>query len=98
MYGSTSQRDQVQVFEPLSSQTDWTQDTEELLLGCSSDPVSTLRFPALSSPSSFMQPTNSSTCDQPMVDTDEDLGLNGLLLRLTGHGVPSAQLPSIQRA
>ena len=48
-YGSTSQREPAPVFERSSSQTDWTQDIEELLLDGGSDSVPALRSPTLSS-------------------------------------------------
>ena len=85
-YESTSQREPAQVFDPPSSQTDWTQDIEELLLDGGSDSISAIRSPTLSP----LDPVPAPSCDRPMVDMDDDFDLDELLLRLTGHEASSA--------
>ena len=81
------------MFEHPPPQTDWTQDIEELLLSGNSTSVSRLRSPTLSTPDlapSYGHAIPVPSCDQPIVELDEDFDLDELLLRLTGHEVPSA--------
>src|SRR5258706_9388714 len=83
------------MFEHLPPQTDWTQDLEELLLSGGPTSGSHLRSPTLSAPApdlapAYDYPISAPACDQLMVEVDEDFDIDELLLRLTGHEVPSA--------
>jgi hypothetical protein len=85
-FASTSQRDPAHMFEHLPPQTDWNQDLEELLLGSGPNSVSHLRSPTLSAPDlapSYDHPISAPSCDQSMVEIDEDFDLDELLL--TSH-------------
>ena len=79
------------MYEHLPPQTDWTQDFEELLLSGGPTSVSRLR-PTLSArdlTSSYDHAILAPSGDQPIVEIDEDFDRDELLLRPTGHEIPS---------
>src|SRR5882757_9401190 len=58
------------------------------VLKTSKNSYSAVQPPTLPAPDHH--PISARSCDQPMVEIDEDFDLDELLLRLTGHEVPSA--------